>query len=146
MAGFNLSPRKTQLPASAFPERADIYVCDDCKKDITRHFSRGKAHSWTPMGRETYTCACGRRYQTGAVEWNHLSEWERTRRIRQAHVLGLLFSAMTAVAALILYVFSLTLFHWKGAALAAIVLTAVPFLLSVGIFWAGVGASKLRTR
>lgn len=147
MIGLNLSQReKMQRPASAFPERADIYLCDNCKRDITRHFSPGKSHSGVPMGRETYTCDCGREYQTGAVEWDHLSKRERHFRIRQTHGLGTVFSAMVAVPAAILYVLSVTLFHWKGAGLAALLLSVVPFITLAGTFWLEVAASKWRTR
>jgi len=98
------------------------------------------------MGPETYTCICGRQYRTGAVEWDHLSERERNSRIRQTHGLGLVFSGLIGVAALILYLLALFLFHWKHAGVAALILTAIPFLLFAGIFWAEVLGSKLRTR
>lgn len=35
-----------------------------------------------------YVCICGTKYVTGTVEWDNLSEWERTRRLRQG--IGLL--------------------------------------------------------
>src|SRR5262249_61613352 len=35
---------RSQLPASKFPEHADVYICDRCGRDITSHHHRGRAH------------------------------------------------------------------------------------------------------
>lgn len=146
MTRLDLSAVKIEKPASAFPDWADFYFCDNCKEDLTRQLHRPQAHSWTPMGHETYTCACGKTYPTGAVEWDHLSAYERRRRIRQTHGLGLLFSAFIAVPGLIFYLLSALLFHrrWIGAAVSIAIL--VPFAISAGTFWFGVARSKLRLR
>jgi hypothetical protein len=40
------------LSASCFAERADIYVCDKCGRDLTKRFRPGQSHSWTPMDRQ----------------------------------------------------------------------------------------------
>jgi hypothetical protein len=146
MAGLNLSQHKTERFASEFPEPADIYLCDNCKRDITKRLSPGQSQSWRPMGKERYVCSCGQQYLTGAVEWEHLSDWERSRRIKQIHGLGILFSAMLAVPGLILYLLSVSLFHSKSAALAILLVVTVPFIVIVGIFWLEVAVSKLRTR
>lgn len=146
MAGLNLPQHKTHRFASEFPEPADIYLCDNCKRDITKHLSSKQSHIWRPMGKERYTCCCGQQYLTGAVEWEHLSNWERSRRIKQIHGLGILFSAMVAVPGLILYLLVVSLSHAKGAALAILVVIAVPFIVIAGIFWLEVAASKLRTK
>jgi hypothetical protein len=95
MLSLNLGARPLiTLPASAFPNGADVYVCDKCGRDITRHFRPGRAHVWAPMGPERYLCLCGQRYLTGATEWDHLSDWERNRRVKDTLGLGVLFSAM----------------------------------------------------
>jgi hypothetical protein len=95
MLSLNLGARPlVKLPASAFPDRADIYVCDKCGRDITRHFRPGQAHVWAPMGPERCLCLCGERYLTGAKEWDHFSDWERNRRVGDTLGLGILFSAI----------------------------------------------------
>lgn len=30
-----------------------------------------------PIGPMRYTCACGKKYLTGATEWDYLSEWDK---------------------------------------------------------------------
>src|SRR4030095_782821 len=99
----------TKLPASSFPERADVYICDKCGREVTRHLRRGHAHVWAPMGRERYLCPCGEKYLTGATEWDHLGQWERRRRFRQTIVFGVLFSAFSSILAIPIY-FILKLF------------------------------------
>jgi hypothetical protein len=77
MLSLNLVTRPLiTLPASAFPNRADVYVCDKCGRDITKHLRPGQSHTWAPMGRERYLCLCGQKYLTGAREWDHFSERE----------------------------------------------------------------------
>jgi hypothetical protein len=70
----------TILPASRFPERADEYECDKCGRLVTKHLRAGHAHLEKPIGRERYRCRCGESYLSGAVEWDHLGDWERRRR------------------------------------------------------------------
>lgn len=77
---------KTQLPASKFPEPADIYVCDKCAIDVTEHLHRGRAHVWRTLGPPGFRCHCGQKYLSGAVEWDSLGNWEK--RLRQ--IVGML--------------------------------------------------------
>src|SRR5712691_3427119 len=104
MQRLNLDvPHKTQLPASAFPTRADVYVCEKCGRDITRHLQAGQAHVWEPMGPERYRCRCGQTYLTGATEWDHLGDWERKRRVSQTTGLAFLFSVVLSVPGCVVY-------------------------------------------
>jgi hypothetical protein len=146
MIRLNISDHRIQLPGSAFPSPASIYLCDNCERDITRHLYPPKSHSWEPLGPEKYTCLCGRQYLTGAMEWEHLSEWERRRRIRQTFGVGGLLSAIFAVLALGVSLPLAFLHHRTSALLAAFVLIALPFILFVVPFWFEVAASKWRTR
>jgi len=66
-----------RLPASRFPEAADVYFCDKCGTDVTQYLHRGKAHVRQPIGPVRYTCICGESYLTGATEWDYLSEWDK---------------------------------------------------------------------
>ena len=75
-----VGPLKT-LPASGFPERADVYTCDKCARDVTKHLRLRRSHSWTPMGLTRFVRRCGQRYLTGAIEWVHLGRSERHRRV-----------------------------------------------------------------
>jgi hypothetical protein len=146
MSDLNATPARTERPASEFPEPADVYLCDDCKTDITSHLFPGKSHTWRAMGPERYTCACGRKYLTGAVEWDHLSVWERRSRAVQTHGVAILFSIMLAVPALVFFFLLAWLLHWKAALGALAVLISLPFLAVEAAFWFAVAASKRRTR
>lgn len=148
MISLNLSARPLKkLPASAFPSRADVYVCDSCGRDITRHFFPGRAHTWAEMGPERYLCICGQMYMTGATEWDHLSEWERRRRARDTIAIGLISSAVTSVFGVLAYlVLHFVFWLQQGAIITGLVITAIPFLLIQITFWPGVAASKRRTR
>ena len=135
------------LPASAFPNRADVYACDKCRRDITKHFRPGRAHVWAPMGPERFLCLCGQRYLTGATEWDHFSDWERNRRVKDTLGLGVLFSAMVSILGLLAYLaLRFVLGLREGALVTGLVITALPFTLMQMGFWPGVVASMWRTR
>lgn len=72
-----LDLNKFQRPASEFPERAEVYVCDVCGRDITKHLPRRQAHVWDDLGPPFYTCKCGTRYRTFQMEWDSFSYWEK---------------------------------------------------------------------
>jgi hypothetical protein len=135
------------LPACAFPNRADIYVCDKCGRDISKHFRPGRAHVWTPMGPERVRRVCGQKYLTGATEWDHLGDWERNRRVRGTLGLGVFFSAMSSILGFLAYLVLHFIFRLQqGALITGLVIPALPFsLMQIG-FWPGVGASIWRTR
>jgi len=148
MFGLNLTAHtRVQLPASAFPERAHSYVCDNCGRDVTKHLRPGQAHVWAPMARERFSCECGRVYLTGAREWDHLGDWERANRVSQVIGLGILLSVPSSILAVALY------FILRAAIGSHVVITTVSVTLAVGPFalfqigfWPGVLASMWRTR
>jgi hypothetical protein len=144
VTSLNLSaPDATSLPASAFPTPADVYVCDKCGRDVTKHLHRGQAHVWKPVGPNRYQCRFGQKYLTGAMEWDQLGEWERKRRIGQTVGLGILCSAAFSIVGLVVY---LALHRSKAALICASAIAALPFLLMNVPFWLDVAASVWRTR
>jgi len=75
------TPSLVRLPASRFPERASIYICDGCGAEVTKHLYPRPAKASPPYGPERYVCVCGRIYRTGAVEWDSLDTKEKRRRV-----------------------------------------------------------------
>ena len=147
MLSLNISARpQVTLPASAFPERANIYVCDKCGRDITKHFRRHQSHVWEPMGPERYQCLCGQKYLTGATEWDHFSARGRRSRIGQTLFVGVLFSMMFSVFGLLVYLFLFAFGLRQGAVVTGLVITALPFCWMQLEFWPSVVASMWRTR
>lgn len=135
------------LPASAFPKRANVYTCDECNRDVTKYLRPGKAHVWKQMGPERFQCLCGRRYVTGATEWDHLGDWERRHRISQTFGLGIFLSAIASILGLAVYLFLYFVFECKqGAAVVALGIAVLPFVLMQVTFWPLVAASMWRTR
>src|SRR5882672_5168728 len=74
-------PDPVRLPASKFPERADVYVCDRCGTDLTKYLHWSPADAHAPYGPEMHICQCGRSYVTGAKEWDSLVPMEKRNRI-----------------------------------------------------------------
>jgi len=148
MVSLNLGGRPlVTLPASAFPARADAYLCDKCERDITKHFRPATSHSWEPMGRERYECLCGQRYLTGAKEWDHLGDRERRRRATVTLVLAVIFSVMAAIPGLLVYMLlHFALGYREGALATGLVIAATPFVLIQISFWSAAIASMWRTR
>lgn len=94
------------------------------------------------MGPERYTCDCGREFLTGAIEWDHLGDRQRQRRIRDSVRLPFFFSVILSVPSLVVY----SVFHRSPEALvAALAIAGFPFLLTIP-FWFAVVASMRRTR
>ena len=148
MLSLNLSARPTvTFPASAFPDRADAYACDKCGRDITKRFRPRMSDAWAPMGRDRYKCLCGRRYLTGATEWDHLSDWERNRRVTDTLGTGVIFSATFSMPGLLVYLVLHFVFGLREAAVITCwIITVLPFCLMQIGFWPGVLASMWRTR
>jgi hypothetical protein len=92
----------TKPPAGSFPDRADIYACDNCGTDITKFLRRRSAHAWPPYGPEQYVCSCGKTYLTGVREWAFLDPKERQRRLRYLFWLALFLVVMLSVPSTIL--------------------------------------------
>ena len=141
-AGQN-DARQIKRPASAFPARADIYVCDQCGQDVTKYLRPGRAHVWSPMGPEIHVCSCGQQFLTGATEWHHFRYSERKRRLHQSVGLPFIFSAMLAIPGLGIY---LLFQRSKVALVTALVIAVFPFLIFLIPFWVDVAASMWRTR
>jgi len=97
MQALNLDPKQSaikRLPASEFPESADVYVCDQCGRDLTVHLHRGRAHVRQPLGPVRYFCRCGQGYLSGATEWDYLSDWEKRQWLRDIPLILILFAAL----------------------------------------------------
>ena len=146
MQALNLN---STVPASRFPEPADVYVCDKCGRDITEHLHRGRPHVWRPLGPSRYVCVCGAKYVTGAVEWDNLGQWERTRRLRQGVGLLVILGLILISIGALLYV----AFNRGGFLLTALaILSASPAIVCLALFLATaldlmeIVASVLRTR
>ena len=92
------------LPASQFPEPAESYICDSCGRDVTRHMHVGQAHVQQPLGPIWYTCRCGKKYISGAVEWDQLGDGERRNRICELVLFALISLPPAAIAtAIVVY-------------------------------------------
>lgn len=96
MERLNLTAKS--LPASQFPEPAERYVCDNCGRDVTRHLHPGRAHVQQPLGPVWYTCRCGKKYISGAVEWDQLGSGERRSRIYDLALFTLISLLPAAIA------------------------------------------------
>jgi len=114
----------TQLPASAFPEPAEVYICDNCGRDITRHLPRQQSPSSRAIGPQRYACACGQGWLTGLAEWDHMEGWERRNQIRGTVLLSIILSVLATLTYLVLRY----LFSWGGAGIAAAIIAALPSL------------------
>jgi len=143
MVGLNLNGSlRKRLPASAFPDWADEYFCDDCGRDVTKKFNGHQSHSWRPMGAERFICSCGRRWLTGATEWDRLGSLERGKRVGAAVFANVLFCFLACLIALFVYFLT----SQPSAALTAGVITYSLFLLLQIRSWFGIVASICRTR
>lgn len=131
------------LPASSFPSAATTYLCDTCGSDITKHLHHGRAHVWQPMGPQRYRCRCGQSWLSGAVEWDHLGDWERRRRVRDTLAFSVALTVLALIPATATYVI---LRNWAGAIVTAAIIVATPAMLVAIPFWLSVTASIWRTR
>lgn len=133
----------SELPASAFPNPAMTYVCDNCGRDVTKHLHRGQAHVWQPMGPQRYICCCCQRGLSEAVEWHHLGDWERGRRIRDTFAISMVLAILAFIPATVTY---FALRPWARAGVTAAAIILVPSILSGAPFWIAVAASIWTTR
>lgn len=99
------------------------------------------------MGRETYICVCGQRYLTGATEWDHFRDRERSHRAGEILGTGVFLSLMCSLPGLVAYLILRLAFGLREAAfVTAAIITVLPFVLMQVSFWPGVLASMWRTR
>ena len=126
----------------------ESYLCDKCGKDITRHIHAGRAHVLRPLGPLRYTCQCGQKYHSGAVEWDHLSDWEQQSRMREVGLAIILLVGL-ALLSLLGYVAFRRRSLLLACVWAALALLSVPLWpLFVGILSLPfeIAASLWRTR
>lgn len=115
----------SRLPASRFPEPAEVYFCDNCGRDLTKNLYADRAPVWQPLRPTWYVCQCRRKYLSGAAEWDDLTTWERQQRVRQLWI-GFVLFALLVIPVTLAY-FALT---YGGAALLAVVAIAlIPSIL-----------------
>jgi hypothetical protein len=151
MEALNLDtkqPATKQLCASAFPEPADVYLCDKCGRDVTVHLHRGRAHVRQPLGPVRYFCRCGQDYLSGATEWDYLSDWEKRQWLGDIPLIFILFAVLAGLVvfayfALVRHSPVMILLSVAGVPFAAvffrlfIITSAIPFEIA---------ASRWRTR
>ena len=99
------------------------------------------------MGAERYVCVCGHEYLTGATEWDHLGEFERSKRIRETFFLSILLSLLAMLFGLLpgLGVYLLS-HNMRAAELTVLVIAAIPLVFMLGEFYLDVACSIYRTR
>jgi len=152
MERLNLTAKS--LPASQFPEPAQNYLCDNCGRDITRHLHVGQAHLRRPLGPVWYTCRCGKKYISGAVEWDQLAEGERRAEISDI-VLFTLISLLPAAIATAIVLYEVRIHNNRelhvslgiGAAVASFLLLwlfVVLVLVPLFQIWASLVRTRLR--
>jgi hypothetical protein len=120
-----LNPKTiSRLPASRFPNPAEVYFCDNCGRDLTNNLHHDRSPVWQPLRPIWYVCQCGRQYLSGAAEWDNLTTWERKQRIRQLGIGSVLF-AFLMISGTLAYFAS----YGSAALLAAVAITLIPSIL-----------------
>jgi hypothetical protein len=121
----------SRLPASRFPAPAEVYFCDHCGRDLTTSLYHDRTPLWQPLRPMWCVCPCGRKYLSGAAEWDDLTSWERKQRIGQLGI-GIVLFAILAIPATLAY-FAL---RYGGAALLAVVgIALIPSVLVAKPLW-----------
>jgi hypothetical protein len=90
------------LPTGPFPVRVERgkYACDVCGADVTKSLPARNSHGIT-IGPETFRCACGKVFKTGAMEWDHLGPERKGRWIRGTVYVTIFGPPFFAVAGLV---------------------------------------------
>ncbi len=127
-----LNPKTiSRLPASRFPNPAEVYFCDNCGRDLTKNLHPDRSPVWQPLRPVWYVCQCGQKYLSGAAEWDNLTTWERKQRIGQLWI-GFVLLAILVIPVTLAY-FALS--HGGGAALLAVVgIALIPSILAAKPF------------
>jgi hypothetical protein len=143
-----LSPAPIKRPASQFPEPADVYFCDQCRRDITTHLHRGRAHVRQPLGPVRYVCRCGQSYLSGATEWDYVSDWAQGYWLRDVLLIFILLPIIAAYGTLVYF----AVVH-NSVVMIALSVVAIPFALAALLIFVltlpipfEIAASILRTR
>ena len=138
----------SRLPASRFPEPAEVYFCDNCGRDVTKKLHHDRAPLWQPLRPIWHVCQCGRKHLSGAAEWDDLTTWERKQRIRQLRI-GFVLFALLMIPGTLAY-FALTL--GSATLLAVLAIALIPSIVVARLLWFGlldvfeIIASVWRTR
>ncbi len=99
------------------------------------------------MGPEGFRCDCGERYRTGATEWDHFGDFERSKRAGDTIGVGILLSVMFCVVGLIPFLVLRFALESREAALWTwLAITVLPFVGIQISFWPEVFRSMWRTR
>ncbi len=121
-----LNPKTiSRLPASRFPNPAEVYFCDDCGRDVTKNLHHDRSPVWQPLRPMWYVCRCGQKYLSGAAEWDDLTTWERKQRIRQLRI-GFVLFALLMIAGTLAY-FALSL--GSSTLLAILAIALIPSIV-----------------
>jgi hypothetical protein len=121
----------SRLPASRFPNRAEVYFCDNCGRDVTKNLHHDRAPLWQPLRPIWHVCQCGRKYLSGAAEWDDLTTWERKQRIRQLGI-GFVLFALLMIPGTLAY-FALTL--GSATLLAVLAIALIPSIVVARLLW-----------
>lgn len=124
---LNPQAQTKQLPASQFPEPADVYICDSCGRDITAYLHLGRAHVRRPLGPARYVCRCGEKYLSGAAEWDNLSDWDRRQWLPDVGLAMIILAALAAFSVLLYH----AVLHRSTVLIACLV---VVLLCSIPLF------------
>jgi len=120
-----LNPKTiSSLPTSRFPNPAEVYLCDNCGRDLTKNLHHDILLVRQPLGPIWYVCQCGRKYLSGAAEWDNLTTEERKQRIRQLGIGSVLF-ALLMITGTLAYFGS----YGGAALLAALAIALIPLIL-----------------
>jgi hypothetical protein len=120
----SLNPKTSRLPASRFPNPAEVYFCDNCGRDLTKNLHTDRSPVRRPLRPRWHVCQCGRQYLSGAAEWDNLPTLERKQRIRQLGI-GPLFFVLLIISGFLAYFAS----HGSAALLAALAIALIPSIL-----------------
>jgi len=135
------------VPASRFPRRADGYVCERSRRDLTKPFPPSRGHTWSPTAPERFNRPGGKTYLTGTSEWDHPEQSERSQRFPETLGIGMVVSAISSLLALVAYLLLPLAFRLgRAGVIAATSITCLPFIVVPITFWPSVVQSTLRTR
>lgn len=114
---LNTQPtNKTVLPASHYPKYADVYICDQCERNLSKYIRRRSGHGGPAIGPEWSMCKCGKKFQTGKIEWDHMSERLRADNIR----ISFFISVLLAITMFIEYALAYSAHQYQSSLLWAV--------------------------
>jgi hypothetical protein len=129
-----------KFPASAFPERAGVYLCDHCARDITKHLKPRRAHVLQVIGPPDIHAVAvngGAQAPLNGTTWT-IARGAITCLVRSSAALCV---AASSVLAALVYV---ALRGWTGAAMSALLTVAIPSVLPMAVLSIEIAASMWR--